>query len=81
MLAGRLILTDRSRVDDREAWGEGDASPGGPPRDHDVAPDLAAVAEMTDLGPAFADLRGEAKITVLRDGKEISVTLTMPERP
>ncbi len=40
-----------------------------------------AVEDMSDLGPALFQAEGAVKIVVLRDGKERTVTLTLPERP
>ena len=40
-----------------------------------------AVAEMADLGSAMMSAGTDAKVTVMRDGKPVVLTLKMPERP
>jgi S1-C subfamily serine protease len=40
-----------------------------------------AVDEPSDLGPALFQAEGTVKVVVLREGKETTVNLTVPERP
>jgi S1-C subfamily serine protease len=41
----------------------------------------AKVESMQDLGPALFGAEGKLVIVVQRDGKEVTLTVEMPERP